>query len=112
MLMQMRACLKEHMREVIDYDCVLRSLCGLPGQNCSLESPRLQQATHARSAKCLIDWDWTVFKCSDTNVVFQTAVLFIPVVKNNKRSSGIDDKTSDCLSRISLHYRYIELRFC
>jgi len=35
----------------------------------------------------------------DTNVVFQTVIFLILVVKNNKRSSGIDGKTSDCLSR-------------
>jgi len=33
--------------------------------------------------------------CSDTNVVFQTAIFLILVVKNNIRSSGIDSKTSD-----------------
>jgi len=33
-----------------------------------------------------------------TNVVFQTTIFLILVVINNKRSSGIDDKTSDCLS--------------
>ena len=32
LLMQMRACYKEQMREVIDYDS--RSLHGLPGQRC------------------------------------------------------------------------------
>jgi len=36
----------------------------------------------------LFDWDWTVSKCSDTNVVFQTAVFLIPVVRNNKRLPG------------------------
>jgi len=30
----------------------------------------------------LVDWDWTVSKCSDTNVVFQTAVFLIPVTKH------------------------------
>jgi len=39
------------------------------------------------------------FVCSDTNTVFQTAVFLILVVRNNKRSSGIDGKTSNCLSR-------------
>jgi len=86
--------------------CVLRSLYDLPGQRCSLESPRLQQAKHATSAKHLVNWDWTVSKCSDTNTVFQTTVFLIPVVRNNRRSSGIDGKTSDCLSRNSLYYRY------
>jgi len=45
-------------------------------------------------------------------VVFQTAILLILVVRNNKRSSGIDSKTSDCLSRNCLYYRSLELRFC
>ena len=31
-------------------------------------------------------------KCSDTNVVFQTAIFLILFVRNNKRSSGIDGK--------------------
>jgi len=92
--------------------CVLRSLYGLSGQRCYLESPRLQHAKHATSAKHVVDWDWSVFKCSDTNLVFQTAILLTLVVRNNKRSSGIDGKTSDCLFRISLYYRYLELRFC
>jgi len=52
------------------------------------------------------------FKCSDTYVVLQTAIFLILFVVNNKRSSGIDGRTSDCLSRISLYYRYLELRFC
>jgi len=29
------------------------------------------------------------------------------VVRNNKRSSGIDGKTSDCLSRNCLYYRFL-----
>jgi len=47
-LMQMCACSKEHMREVID--CVLRCFHGLPWQRCQLESPKLQQAKHATSS--------------------------------------------------------------
>jgi len=38
--------------------------------------------------------------CSVTNAVFQTAIFLFLVVRNNKRSSGIDGKTSDYLSRI------------
>jgi len=38
-------------------------------------------------------------KCSDTNVVFQRAIFLILVVRNDKKSSGIDGKTSDCPSR-------------
>ena len=64
------------------------------------------------NVKHLVDWDWTVCKCADTNVVFQTAVFVIPVVGNNKRSPGINSKTSDCLSGICLYYRYLQLRFC
>jgi len=100
-LMQMIHVRKKHMREPIA--CVLRSLHGFPGEGCYLEWPRLQQAKHATSAKHLDDWDWTVSKCSDTNVVFQTAVFLIPVVRNNERSPGINSKTSDCLSRICLY---------
>jgi len=78
----------------------------------NLKSPRLQQIKHATSAKHLLNWDWSVFKCSDTNVVFQTAIFLIPVVRNNKTSSGINGKASDCLSRNCSCYRYLELRFC
>jgi len=62
-------------------------------------------------AKHLVNWDWSAFKCSDTNVVFQRAIFLILVIRN-KRSSGIDGKTSDCLSKNSLYYRYLQLRFC
>ena len=106
-LMQMSACLKEH--KSVDY--VSHSLHGLPGQRCYLESSRLQQAQHARSAKHFVSWDLSVYNCSGTNVVFQTAILLILVARNNKRSSGIDGKTSDCLSRTCLYYRYLKLRF-
>jgi len=67
--------------------CVLHSLHGLPGQSSELESPRLQQAKHAtREGKHLVSWALPVFKCSDTNVIFQTAIILILVVRNNKRS--------------------------
>jgi len=46
-------------------------------------------------------------KCS-----FPKAIFLIPVVRNNKRSSGIDSKTSDCLSRNCWYYCYRNLRFC
>jgi len=91
---------------------VLRSLHGLPEQRCYLESPRLQQAKHATSEKPLVSWKWSAFKCSDTNVVFQRATFLILVLRNNKRSSDIDGKTSDCFSRNFWYYRYLELRFC
>jgi len=67
-----------------------------------------RQAMHATSAKHLINWDWFVFKCSDTNIVFQTAIVLILVVKNNKSSSCFDGKTNDCLSRNCLYNRYLE----
>jgi len=66
-LMQMCACLKEHIRKVIDY--VFYTVHGLLGQCCSLESPRLQQAKHATSTKHLVSWVWSVFWCSDTNAI-------------------------------------------
>jgi len=53
--------------------------------------------------KTLGQLGWSVFKCSDTNVVFQTAIFLIMVVRNNKRYSGIKGKTSDCLSRYCLY---------
>jgi len=41
----------------------------------------------------------TLFKCSDTNAIFETAIFLILVVKNNKMSSSLDVKTSYRLSR-------------
>jgi len=82
------------MRQEIDY-----VFCALPGQSCQLGYNRQCET----SAKHLVDWDWVVSKYSDTNLVFQTDVL-IPVVINNKKSSGINSKTIDCLSRICLCY--------
>jgi len=64
------------------------------------------------SAKQLVNLDWSVFKCSDTNAVFQTAIFLILDLRNYKRSSDVDGKTSYCLSRNCLYYRYLELRFC
>jgi len=46
--------------------------------------------------KHLVDWEWIVSKCSDTNVVFQTVVFLIQVVRKTKSSPGINNKTSDC----------------
>jgi len=62
---------------------------------------------HATSAKHLVDWDWSVFKCSDANVDFQSAIFLILVVRHNKRSTGIDSKTSNCLSRNCLNEPFI-----
>jgi len=107
----MCACLKEHMGEVIEYVfCVLSMVC--PGTAVSWNRQDCNRQKHATSAKHLVNWDWSVFKPSDTSVVFKRVIFLILVVKNNKTSSGIDGKTSNCLSRISLHYRYLELRFC
>jgi len=52
------------------------------------------------------------WKCSDTNVVFQRAIFLILVVRNGKRFSGIDGKTSDCPSRNFLYYCYLEIPLC
>jgi len=79
----------EHKREVIDYVfCALCMVClsrvvSWHGQDCN---------RHATSAKHLVDWDWTMSKYSDKNVVLQTYVFLILVVINNKRSSGITAK--------------------
>jgi len=34
------------------------------------------------------------------------------VIRNNKKSPGINSKTSDCLHRICLYYSNFELCFC
>jgi len=108
--MQMYARYKEQTIELIDH--VLCSLHGLPVQGCQLESPRLQQAKHARNAKHLVSWDQSVFKCSDTNVVFRATIFLILLVRNSKRYPCIDDKTSNGLSknRSGLYYQHLELR--
>jgi len=46
-------------------------------------------------------------KCS-----FSKAIFLILAVRNHKTSSGIDSKTSDCLSRICLYHHDFELSFC
>jgi len=51
-------------------------------------------------------------KRSDTNVLFERAIFLILVVRNDKRSSGLDCKTSDCPSRNCLYYRYLEIPLC
>jgi len=58
------------------------------------------------------DWDWTVFKCPDTNIVFQTVVFLISVVRNNKMEPGVNSRTSDCFSLIRLWYHKLQQRFC
>ena len=105
-LMQMCVCLKEHMR--VDF-CALDIVClgstvSWNRQGCNRQSMQRVQNT------------WLIGtglrKCSDINVVVQTAIFLILVVRNNKTSSGIDGKTRDCLFRNCLYYRYLQLRFC
>jgi len=87
--MQMFACLKEHMGEVIDYVfCALYMIC--PGsavswnrQDCNGQSIQRVQNTWS------VGTAWSVFKCSHTNVVFQTAIFLILVVRSNKCSSQV-----------------------
>jgi len=62
--------------------------------------------------KHLVHWEWSAFKCSDTKVVFQTAIFLILVVRNNKRSSGIEGKPATAFPHNCLYYRYLELHFC
>jgi len=110
--MQICACYKGLMREVIDYVfCVLCMVC--PGSAFSWNRQDLQQAKHATSAKHLVSWDWSVF-CSNTNAVFQITIFLILVVRKNKSSSGIDDKTSDCLSKnlITIILSYVSATNC
>jgi len=77
------------MRDVIDY--VFCALCIVsPASAVSWN----RQATTGKacnewSEKHLLNWDWSAFKCSDTNVVFQTAIFLVLFVRNNKMSSGI-----------------------
>jgi len=72
----------------------------------------IAKTKHATIAKHLVNWGWSGFKCSDTNVVCQAAIFLLLVVRNNKRSSDIDGKTCDYLSRNFLYFCYRELRFC
>jgi len=102
--MQMCVLERKH-QEVIDY--VLCALCMVcPGSAVSWNRQDYNRPRHATSAKHLVNCDWSVFICSDTNVVFQTAIFLILVVRNNKTSSDIDNKTSSCLSRNCLYYSY------
>jgi len=61
------------------------------------------------SAKHLVTWDLSVFKSLDVHVVFQTAIFLFG--SQEKWSSGIDNKITDCLSKSCLYYRYFEVRF-
>jgi len=96
-LMQICACLKEHMT----VHCVFCALCMVyPG---SAVAGIVKTATGKACNEC---------KCSDTNVVFQRAIFLMLFVRNDKRSSGIDGKTSDCPSSNCLYYRYLEIPLC
>jgi len=107
--MQMCACLKDHIR--VDYVfCALCMVCARSAVSWNRQDRNWQSMQRVQNTS--VNWHWSVFKCSDTNVVFQTAIFLILVVRNNKRSSGIDGKTSDCLSRNCLYHCYLELRFC
>jgi len=98
-------CLEEHLR--VDYSAFFTWFA-----RAALLAGIVKTATgFATSAKPLVSWDWSAFICSDTNVVFQTAIFLILFLRHNKRSSDIDGKTSYCLSRNCLYYRYLELRF-
>jgi len=58
--------------------------------------------THATSAKHLVNRDWSVFECSDANVVSQISIFLILIVRDNKRSSGIDGKTNGCPENVCI----------
>jgi len=47
--------------------------------------------------KTLVRFEWSVFECSDTTVVFQTAICLILVERNNKRSSALTAKPATAL---------------
>jgi len=96
-LMKMCACLKEHMT----VHCVLCALCMVyPGSAVN------------GIAKTVTDKPCNECKCSDRNVDFQRTIFLILVVRNDKRSSGIDGKTSDCPSRNCSYYRYLGIPLC
>jgi len=104
--MQTCASLKEHMREVIDYVfCAFCMVC--PGSDVSRNDQDCNRQSMLRQLGLVCVY-MLRHKCS-----FPNSHFFILIVRNNKRSSGIDGKTSDCLSRICfiLYYRYLELRF-
>jgi len=81
-------CVHEHMRTAIA--CFLRSLHGCLGSAVSWNRQDCNRQSMIRVQNTSVNWDWSVFKCSDRNVVFQTAIFLILFVSNNKRSSGND----------------------
>jgi len=95
--MKMFACLKENMA----VHCVFCALCMV--YLAALLAGIVKNATDKACNEC---------KCLDTNVLFQRTIILILVVRNDKRSSGIDGKTSDCPSRKCLYYRYPKIPYC
>ena len=74
--------------------CVLRSLLVAV---LAISAHSVAQANHAKyatSAKHLVSRNWSVFKCSVTEVVFLRDIFLILVVRNDKRSSSIDSLTA------------------
>jgi len=72
-------------------------------QDCNRQSmQRVQNTWSTGSGLCLN---------ARTQMWFSKEPFFILVVRNNKRSSGIGGKTSECPSRNCLYYRYLEIRF-
>ena len=71
-------------------------------KDCNRQSIKRVQITWSIGLVCA----WLLgHKCSFPNSHFLGSV-----VRNNKRSSGIEGKTSDCLSRNCLYYRYTQGR--
>jgi len=58
------------------------------------------KAKHATSTKPLVIWGWSVFKCSNTNAVFQTATVLILFAKNNKGPQASMTKPATAFSEI------------
>ena len=82
--MQMCARKKEHMKEEINY--ALRSLDGLLGKSCHLESPRLQQAKPAMTGKHFAAWEWTCVKTLGHEMFFFSLyrLIFAWVILNEQ----------------------------
>jgi len=64
---------------------------------------KMQQAKRAMSTKHLVNWKWTVSKYVGINLVFQTDILLIVVIINNKRTSGINRETSAFAESVCYH---------
>jgi len=62
-----------YMREVINYEfCTLCLICPRSAVNWNRQNynrPAKQQVKH------LVTWGWSVLKCSDIKVIFQTAIF-------------------------------------